>query len=828
MEYTLKKSYTNHSGLDLKSTDLTRPLEFASGMKNAQYRKSGAVEKRKGYQGHAPSAGGNGTFTYGRVNPTTGAQEPEVLVVSDRLYKKDVSTLTVTYVGADPSVMVDIFFDVDLDQYVCRLTEGTTVVLESQLGQGFDETPIVTIDDLRAAIDALANFTASVTGATTTPAAFLKTTRGWDLSASGGPLSVDAAYFTEVNKTSTSPLAGSETNRNALDFENVSAVQIQNVMYFSNGYDEVHKYDGQTFYRAGLPTPTISAALVGGGSVTGSNYLHRANYVQIDAAGNVIEGNARTTTSLLNAAAESFDVTVANIQAGSGFNTNCAIVAGAQATVNTIVVDNGSGGTHTMQVGDTAYFYDGVSAAYVEREITATTNLNITVAGAPVTVADNAVISNNLRIAIFRSKTAGATPSVFYLVEEIPNNSFAATQVLNDDKTDAQLGAEFVQPLADRSPPPKGKYISVFRNQAVIAGKLDQVNTFFWSDVDGPEYFPPSNQNDVTGTSGDKIFGIAPNNEVFAIFQYRAIHIMSGNIAENTIRVDQLTSDIGCAAHATIKEVRGSLYFLSDRGPYQMTGGQLPTALGDGRIEPVFQTTVVSDDLKLRLQRATALNQRDAEQYWLFIPTESVAGDRYANEFSPTYAYDYYRGAWLQWDNINMAGGATMDGNEVYFSERRNSTFAGAVTHVLYRQHNLNDAYDYQDNVDPIDWQYDTQWEALGEPSVFKRFLSLRLFALDETPNNDLMLTVKTEVNYTKDDTKSDFDVAFTGEGYGVSAYGASAYGDPAEPALKNKLGQGRFRSLRFRYSNARAQENVALTGWEVECATPYKMEFKP
>ena len=48
-ENLLKKSYMNHFGVDLKSSDITRQDQYASNIKNAQYRKSGSIEKRKGW-----------------------------------------------------------------------------------------------------------------------------------------------------------------------------------------------------------------------------------------------------------------------------------------------------------------------------------------------------------------------------------------------------------------------------------------------------------------------------------------------------------------------------------------------------------------------------------------------------------------------------------------------------------------------------------------------------------------------------------------------------------------------------------------------------------
>ncbi|MBR9701025.1 hypothetical protein GOV11_04125 [Candidatus Woesearchaeota archaeon] len=842
-EYLLKKSYLNHFGIDLKSSDLTRPIQFASGMKNAQYRKSGAVEKRKGFQAHSASKGGFGLFTYERIDPDTGLQVPQVVAVSTIGHKLVDATMTVTYSGSDPTCLMSIFYDVETSQYRAQILEGAVFVLDKALGLGFDEASPVAISSLVTDINALTGFAATTTGETTVSASFFKIVRDHDLAAS--TLTATAGGYSDINSPLASPFAGSETNKNADNFENVSSVQINNVLYLSNGYDEVQKYDGQTLYRSGVPEPaTVTNALVAAGSITGTTYVHLVQYQQVDAVGNITEGNFLKTDPPLSPTAESFDVTVANILASSGFNTDCAIVAGLQAVVNTITVDDGSGGSHTMEVGDKAYFFDTVSAANVTRNVTAIAAGTITVDGAAVTVSDNVVISNNLKINIFRSKSSATTPESFFLVDEIPNNSFTATQVYNDDIVDASLGAQFIEPLTDRSTPPKGKYISSFSNQTIIAGNIEFPNTVFFADVDGPEFFPAGSNNFRVDTIlGDIITGISPTVQDFAIFKQKSIHIMSGDIANVNLRVSLLTGDIGCIAHATIKEARGLLGFLSDRGPFFMQGSQIPQTVGGDRIEPMFDVDQITEDLKqmlfntqvtddnqkLMLKRAVAINDRTHEKYIIYIPTESEDGssDKYANSDSQIIAYDYTRDAWLLWDNMNMAGGVTTIDGEFLFSERRASSFTSNVEHILYRRHSLNDAFDYQDNNEVVTWNYDSQWEPVGEPSVLKKYLSLRVFALEALKNNDVSLDVKTEVNYIKDSAKSTFTVSLGVSGYGVSAYSTTPYGDPAENAVISKLSTGRFKSLRLRYSNINAQQNTILTGWELEIATPYRREFK-
>lgn len=832
----LTKRFYNHKGLDLKSSDLIRPAEYASGMLNAEYSDGGAIKKRVGYQGHASSCGYSGMWTYQRVDPDTGIGAPEVLCVDENLFGLVDAQISVTYAGANPTCEISIFLDSTTSLYRAQILEGTTLVLDYSLGKGFDETTPITLADLKTQIDAIANFSATITGSTTVPAAFIKTVRNFDLTA--GAYTGIADYWVQIYSPTTDPFAAHFATRNDDDFENVSSIQINNVIYFSNGIDEVYKYDGQNFYRAGLPTPASFSVGLSAGAVTGSNYIHKIQYFQIDASGNFIEGNITSSTAQ-NAAAQQFDITVPNILAASGFNTNCAVVNGLQSGVTTITVDNGSGGAHTLQVGDTAYFYDGVSTAYVTRTVTARTNTSITISGAAVNVADNAVISNNLRILIWRSKSSATTPTAFYLVDEIPNNSFAATQSYTDNNIDSALGELLFPPATDRSPPPKGKYISQWNGQMCIAGSFESPTSFYYSDIDGPEYFPAdSNQLFIEPGNGDIITGIAPNNEVFTIHGAVSFTVISGDISTGQIRVETRARDVGCVAHATIQDMDGVLGWLSPQGPRMSSGGQVPVPMGPAidpsesnqasRIDPDFNNEGRSETEKYQFKRAVGFNYTSADKYLLFVPCESVeGGERYTNSNSRVYAYDRVRDAWLKWSNLDFSAGVCVFGDEFYFIERRYSEFESAVQHILYRRHNLSDAFDYADNVDPIDFDYSPQWEALGEPSVLKDCLAIRVFSVESVPNNQFDLTIEQENNFQADANVATFVVEISGGGYGNSAYGDDPYSDPTVDAFLHPMARSRLRATRPRFKNEVIHEAVLITGWELEFSTPYRPEFK-
>jgi hypothetical protein len=631
-----------------------------------------------------------------------------------------------------------------------------------------------------------------------------------------------------------------------MNFENVTSVQLQNCIYFSNGYDPILKYDGQNLYRAGLPpasdgsTGTFSTTVTGTAGTT-EVYVWRSQFIQVDANGNFTEGNTFDSPeyAYVDPGTNPATVTVSNIQAGSGFNTNCAIVAGAQTLVTTITVDNGSGGQHTMKAGDTAYFYDAVSASYVERQVTGVNATSVSIAGAAVTVSDNAVISNNLRIKILRNKNTTVSPTLWFELVEIPNNSFAATQTYTDNTADSSLFLQFLELATDRSPPVAGKYISAYQTLMVTAGNISNPNQVSFSDVENPEYFPlVRNQFTVTNLQGDIISGLHPSNDLFLVFQTRAIHAVTGDIPNQSFRVDVITQDIGCASHASIQDVRGKICFLSLNGPRVMTGATIPRGLGEAkdselnsRIDPLFNSFGLTDEQTLRPKRAIGLNDRKREKYIVFIPAESeLSGQRFSNENSVTIVYDYTRDAWVKWSKIDATGGMTLseEDQEILFIERRDADPSGAGVDVqayLYRFQNSGTYLDYQDHDKPIECFYKSPWEFLGETGVLKNFQRIKVFS-SESLDNEFLLGIETEKDFTADAPISVCLIQFGSGGYGQSEYG-SVYGDPSTSGLKHKLSNGRCISLRVILRNAEDQKNIAITGYELEVALPYKPGLK-
>lgn len=826
------KRYQNFFGFDLKSSDLNYPEKYAQVAINVDINPVGSLVKRKGTAAYSLDAGALGQFVYNRIDEN-GLEAPERLSVGDTLKKFKTSTVVVTYTGSASVASISLNYDVTSGQYRCIMFEGTTEVLNQALGLGLNEAFPYTLNQLYLAIDALPNFTATISGNTSVPAAFCKNIGSKNLVSE--PQTLTAGYWQAVNTAPgvSSPFAQGFAQVDSETFEPASAAQLFNTMYFATGYDEIQKYDGQKVYRAGMVAPTgqVAALAAGAGSIpNGGPYSYRLRYVQVDKNGNTTEGNLVTTNEItVTGGPKNIDVTF-NSNIPAGFNTSCGIVSGAQSNVTTINLSAG----HTLQIGDVAYFYSSLApVGYVERTITATTATSISFSGA-VSVANGAVVSANLRVAIYRNKSTGVTPNLWFEVAQIPYNSLGGpTQTYTDSALDSALVISLVEPLTDRSPPPKARYLTTFQNLLIAGCLTDQPNVVAWSDVENPEYFPtPDNQQIVQNIEGDRVTAVAPSNDVLIVFQKQGIYALSGDLPELNFRIDQISNDIGCIAHQSIRDIRGSIFFLSLIGPRVMTGSSIPQGLGPfeenrmiSRIDPLFLTpnTALSTD-RFALSRAWALHDRVGQKYLLFLPKETVqSGIRYCNSGSTMIVYDYARDAWLEWRGINAGAGMVVYLDEVIYTERGISS-AAARRNADFRRQASDLNIDYNDHNQPISVFWRSPWDFGGEGSLLKNYLGIRVFTTDPVPNQ-FTLECSTELNFLRS-AISRFTLTVGSDGYGVTGYGEN-YGDTQETSVKHKISNGRAKSLAMVFENSEPQTDIVITGYELEIVTPYKPGLK-
>lgn len=822
MAYQLVKSFASFRGLDLRNGDLTRAREFASSIDNCDFRSTAALSKRKGFQ-HKADTGGAGISVWSDLATATGIITDKLITADNTLRVKTEGNIDLSYTGSGTAY---VNISADGDSINLNLYDDDVLVTTQDLGTGIEASPI-TISALTSALNALTDFTASSTGVGTQPAAFLDVT---ERTAVATNTLLSFSYFAAVNSPQASPFTNHWTNRNDDDFEPASFVSTNGVIYIANGQDELHKYDGQNLYRAGMPKGSVgSATATGAGSVTNSSLDYKTVYYQVDNKGNIVEGEISDASASLSVSSQSIDVVVNNIEASSGFNTNCALAAGTQSSVTTITVDDGSGGAHTLESGDTAYFYDNITADYITRSVTATTASSITIGGAAITISDNAVISNNLRIDLYRNKAAGST---MYLVESIPNNSFASTQTYTDNVADAGIGAEYVEPIKQRGLPPKGRYITLFRNQLIVGGFDDDVDAVAYSDVDSPEYFPSgTNRFNVDTSQGDRVTGVKALNSVLYVFKGQTIHTLTGDIINDNFQVDILTTGgVGCVANATIQEVNGRLFFLDDEGVFSVTQGIDGVEEVSEIISPEFDSLRNSFNFK----RATAAYWLLRDKYVIYMPVIDTNGsDKTSASTSKVYAYDIYRGGWLKWSNIKALGGMAVLGEDLWFSDMAYNDTTEAVDRPISMFLNTGTSVDYADHEAALSATYKTHWESLGEPSMFKKFLRLKLHSLDATINDFetqlFTINVTTEVDYSDVPVFShtfDFGNGATG-GWGENPWGNFPWGDSRLSYLKTKLGVNKAYSMRLIFENNTINKNFLISGYELEIAAPFRPALK-
>ena len=889
----LIKAFQNLKGLDLRSSDLLRESGAATQILNADLRQTGALNKRKGFQILQNPSGGFGTTSFANVALTTGIITEELLTVDDDLHKMANAPFTITYTGSN-TAYYDVYLDegvVYFDVY-----DDNTRVLNSNLGTGLENSPVsvatlitsissavsnvsatvngtqvsvteivvdsghdivvndsvtiplsgggtvnktvtartatsisfsgaVSVDDDAAITGTGNHFSSSGSTATSTPAAFIPVQLNISI-ATGGGTDVSFKYWSAVDTPDgyTTPFSTHYAARNDSDFQNASFASVNDILLISNGYDDLHKYDGNRVYKAGMkqgaaPTATPQAPAAAG--ITGT-FSYKYVYEYTDAKENLIYGEASPVSANAAPSAQDVDVVVQNVQETTGFNTDQAEVNGNQAGVTTITVATGN----DLKVGDFVYLTDQATGDVIRRKVTASSDTSLTIEGTAVDVNNNDVISN-IKISIYR--TADGPGISFYLLKELTNDHQTASQSYVDSTTDGTLTANitFVDPVKPRSLPPKGRHIDVWRGQAIITGIRDDVNNVYYSDIDSAEYFPVDNSFLVTGQAGGKTTGVRSLDNTLYIFKTNSIFAITGDLGTDNFVVDNVSREgIGCAAHATIEELNGEVWFLSDIGVYSISTQGIKER--SDSIKPKFQA-----GHPFVFSKATAFNWIDNDKYILCMPSIStISTEDYADSDTEVYVYDMHWGAWLQWDGIEPVGGMAEVDGRIYFISRELNSASSTVKQYLNRIHADGLASDYADHASAISFSYKSHWETLGEPSIYKKFLRIKMHSLDTSLNDfetdQFSVAVQTEHNY-EPNTISSLTLDFSGGalGWGNGPWGNFPWGETRLPSLKSKLASQKAKAIRVIFTNSTEKENILISGYELEVVAPYSLEIK-
>lgn len=879
----------NFRGLDLKSSDLTRGKGFESdGSQDLMESPQGGVKTRYGSKLVTSGYGKVGLTTF-TTTSMLGVTKTEVIgfgadTLDNSTYPWVLTrgSFVLTNSHATDAATVTHYYDEATSQFRFKIVRTAATLIDQALGVGTEGSPYM-LSSLETAVDALTSFAMSTpTLASTTPAAFMEILTGDTVAANGGTLTVYYYYWAQVASVMAAdglytslknPMyeVGSESCRN------VSCAVVRNVLYMSAGTNSptdvaggspvssavIAKYDGQDFYRAGFARDggfiyqTPSNAANPEASVTDSKgtrgpitngltgtYTYRASLVRVDKAGNRVEGSIVEGPFAFRVDANVWADRIVNFRVTRpsgdeddvGYGGRSAHVNGSQSGVTTITVDSG----HNMTVGSIAYFWDEGQGRFIQREVTsiaATTvgissdslDLNETSdtydVGGTVSVNDNASISNNVRIAIFRTKANGTT---LYLMSERPFHKFDTIsggtpngQREYDDIADDDLGAEYVEPTFPRDPPPQGRYLCAFNDQLIINGNDLRPNTTFFSD-EGPEYFPrDTHEFDID----EKTTGCHQTGEVLAIGGGTSLSIVTGDLINFAFRVSKVGNNIGVTSHHSMQEaMEGVLMFLSAKGPYFLVGGRDLQPLGawvdpktghkSSRLEPYFTQLYGPTAAKPVPERAIAAVLPNDNLYLLFVPTEDPAAPAFATSASVVFAYNWVKDRWDKWTGLNMAGGMAVLDNQLIFTSR---AYDGAGTPsyddiVTYgsQQQKRKAQYNYADHATAITWRRRSHWEALGDHGLFKRFLRCKIFSDETRDASTTAMTLKTYVDRDTSKLSTTDVLSFT-----------------TQKELTPKLKSETCRSLQVVFEGSAYYQPMTISGYELEAVANFKPGMK-
>lgn len=745
------KNLAAFKGLDLRTSDLLRAKDHATDMVNAEFRQTGAINKRKGYQRcSGKSDAGYGMANFKNVNTTTGVITEELIGIDDNLLKLTAYTFNITYTGSGAATYEVYVKSGTTNKVYFKIVENaTTTILDEDLGNGNEGTP-VTVSDLVTTINALTDFTAgSISGGGTTPAAFIPSTGGTKTVATTPGTTITFENWADISTPTgySTPFSTFFSKITDSDFENATFAQLNDVLYIATGYDDLHKYDGTRVYKAGIPqatTPTAADAGTDASSFPNNRVLRYKIQVQYtDAKGNITLGQ---------------------------ISDHVAVTASASGHAVNV--------TYTELTGANGYDVDGT-----------------------------------LKYLIYRTDdSADATDSsLYYLVHTADHGDTIPWK-----DTGATEGAEFIPPIKTPGTPPAAKYIDTWRGQLILSGAITSVDTVYYSDVTSPEHFPPADNSFIVNNS---VTGIKALDNVLYVFEKNAINGVTGDFGVDNFQVDPASREgIGCAAHHSIQEVRGSLFFLSDRGVYSIAPGlERPEFIGEP-ISPKF-----AKGHSFSFKQAVAYNWQEGDKYLLFMPNLPVDASYSDDDNNEIYVYDHFRGAWLKWTSFNFMGGIAEKNQDLYFSTR--------ISGLRHCQRVLQNGStnDYVDHVTAISFSYKSNWEVLEEPSQWKKFLRLKVHSYDATINDfesqAFSLVCKQELDWDTSNTITIATMDFSGgsSGWGIDPWGQFPWGQARLRQLKRKMVSRKAKSTRTIFENSNLNENVLISGYEIQIAAPYK-----
>jgi hypothetical protein len=356
--------------------------------------------------------------------------------------------------------------------------------------------------------------------------------------------------------------------------------------------------------------------------------------------------------------------------------------------------------------------------------------------------------------------------------------------------TDIGLSTNSLVPLEDiydsttlKTPPPICSYLASYGDQLVyggIIGVYDLNNKFIpyrnndlimYSDVstgDSCENVSESNRQRIGETWDGEISGIKRSNDSCMIFKTRGVFALDGVLIQGQYALRKINTNFeGCTSFKSIVQADEGVYYQGHNGIYFTNGISVEKLTAE--IDSLYLSGEYKDTVGVRLKKKQKT----------FFYTPSLIDSSIGN----VVVVDYYYGQVYTWDGIVPTSSMIEDKDgDVYYSD---GIKFYKSSESLYQDTSNISAY------------YSTTWHHAGEPSLNKKWLSIRIFALT---TDAFTVTVKTEGDWIEGVYLTSNDLTFTA----------------SDQTKFIMLDMQTKKSLRVTFSNAVGGENLPITGYEI------------
>ena len=580
-------------------------------------------------------------------------------------------------------------------------------------------------------------------------------------------------------------------------------------LYLFNGSDLPIVFDGKKASRVGysqapgIPTVTVAAKLQVREKVNGVPYgvgyeNSRNQYKYV-----VTFVNERGQESPFSEPSEKLSYDVKDIgdwkqqiDAGGGTPVYAQLVAGQYKQQPIVTIPVGPAGTVARRIYRTqnmiSFFSEGTTSAGV---------------GSPVFTEQ------------FREAEYG---SEFYFVDEVQDN--ICTRYV-DTLSDLDLGSK--SDKKDLGPFPSGiSLAAVYKNTMFVAN--GNTSDLRYSRPLHPEVFPILNNFPLSDTQTSLITGLYPMRDALIVFKSRGTYILIGD-PQNGFFVETLSTDIGCIAPQTIRNVPGvGLMFLSLSGIYMLGTQSQSTGTPYGFVK--LSTSI--DETFKRINKAYAKSFRanlyhNDREYWISV---ALDGSQKPNHI---LKYSYEIGAWSLYKDVDCTGLAETQDHRGYMfiavGTSTNPGFPQSKGIMVYGSSNDKSGYGTPESI------YETSnislaglYDYFAPETILPRVIGYgHSIAIDIITNRSPTVVSATGDALTRRLVEDqDFP------SYGNSSFDSSEYYQTHRPlpitidiSTMDNLNEGPINDMRIRFKNS---TEFQILGFEMWADVGSKRNLKP